>query len=108
MAEEDRDIFRVAVMKNGVKSSISMDGRFAYHLRRKFGSDEGVRNWVRDTVIRLESTWSAAAAQTGFGQRVRAETGFSRAIQREALEELLQGVEFSPLPGDPSSTERLG
>ena len=44
MAEEDRDIFRVAVMKNGVKSSISMDGRFAYHLRRKFGSDEGVRN----------------------------------------------------------------
>lgn len=43
MAEEDRDIFRVAVMKNGVKSSISMDGRFAYHLRRKFGFTVGAR-----------------------------------------------------------------
>jgi len=93
--EDDRDIFRVAIMKNGVKSSISMDGQFAHYLQLKLGSEDRVRSWVRETATRLEREWSEAAVSAEAGQRVRANTGLSRAIQREALDELLRGVSFT-------------
>lgn len=94
MQDDDRDIVRVAITIGGVKSTISMDGRLSYYLGQKLGGDDKVRGWVRETVTRLEREWAAKAAEATTGERVRANTGLSRAIQREALDEVMSGVVF--------------
>lgn len=92
--DDDRDLVRVGVTIGGVKSSISMDGRLAHYLGIHLGGDDRVRGWVRETTQKLEKQWNDAASQAGVGERVRINTGLSRAIQREALDTLFSALPF--------------
>lgn len=111
--DQERDIVRVSVTIGGIKTSVSMDGRMFYFLGLKFGGEEDARVWVRNTLARLESEWAEAASKADVGDRIRANTGLSRAIQREAIEELCSylkspGASVATVPTQPPASPPAG
>lgn len=96
--KDNQDLVRVAIVIGGVKSSVSMDGRLFHYMTLKLGDKDQVRNWVRDTVRRLEREWGENAERIAYGDQVRANTGISRAVQREVIDELMRDVVFAPPP----------
>lgn len=91
---DDKDIFRCGIVIGGVSTTVSMDGRFAFYLAKKLGSKERVKEWIRASVRHLELEWSNSSSESG-NIKVRANTGLSRAIQREALDYLLGDLQWN-------------
>lgn len=87
----DDDLVRIAVVVGSTKTSISLDGLLATYLSERLGGIEGVRVWAKETVAALEKEWAAKAVGQAVGSRVRAKTGLSRAVQREAFRMLIEG-----------------
>lgn len=109
MDQDDKDIIRIGVNIGGTKTSISLDGRMFFYLTKKIGDDMSARGWVRETIVRLEREWANAAENVRPGERVRANTGLSRAIQREVLDELMRDIHFSHNPSPtPNGPEQVG
>ena len=92
----DSDLVLFSVQVGGVRTSVSMDGRMVHYLDKKMGGRDKVSAWVKGTAIRLDEEWREAAQGAAVGVRIRANTGMSRAIQREALDELMRGVDLHP------------
>lgn len=89
---DDDEIIRLMVVFKGKKTSISMDATLAYYLGLNNGGIDSVRAWAKATVVRLEREWNDLAVNLAPGERVRAKTGLSRAIQREGLILLMEGL----------------
>jgi hypothetical protein len=108
------EIIRIAVSIDNKKTSVSFDSVFIAYLSERLGGLDAVRGWVKETAVRLEREWQDKAVKTTIGGRVRAATGLSRAIQREALHLLmkkaapLEPLEQSDAPVVPGAADHPG
>lgn len=89
--DKDEEIARISIKRGGVnKSSVSMDAYLAQMLEIELlKKGQTLQRWVQETCDRLDSQWDTAAMSMKSGDRVRAKSGVSRLIQREAIKYLL-------------------
>lgn len=91
MNTDDEEIVRIKILRGGYRSSVSMDLFLANVLKEKLGGDVEFKLWVQTTADELERAWQERVTGTAVGGRVRAKSGFSRLIQREAIRRVLHG-----------------
>lgn len=87
--ENDEELVRIKILRAGYRSSVSMDVFLANLLKEKLGGEAEFKNWVQATADTLERDWKEKALALPTGSRVRARSGLSRMIQREALRRVL-------------------
>ncbi len=87
--ENEEELVRIKIVRGGARSSVSMDVFLASVLKEKLGGDAEFKAWVQTTADELERTWQEKALLLPAGSRVRARSGLSRMIQREALRRVL-------------------
>lgn len=88
----EEELVRINIMRGGIRSTISMDWLLGSTLAEMVGGETGLRNWVQDTVDRLEAEWANKTLESRAGDRVHAKSGLSRMVQREALKYVLTTV----------------
>lgn len=88
----NEELVRIKISRGGYRSSISMDLYLASVLMDKLGGEPEFKSWVQTTADELERAWQEKAALTAAGGCVRAKSGLSRLIQREALRYVLGGA----------------
>lgn len=89
MEHNEEELVRIRIRRGGYRSSISMDLFLANILKEKLGGEAEFKTWVQATVDSLEKQWGEMAVATRAGSRVRARSGMSRMIQREAIRRVL-------------------
>lgn len=95
---QEEELVRIKILRGGFRSSISMDLYLAGLLKEKLGGEAEFKLWVQTTADDLERAWQEKVSQTSAGSRVRAKSGLSRLIQREAIRHVLSGPnENSPM-----------
>jgi hypothetical protein len=89
MIANEEELVRIKILRGGTRSSISMDLYLASLLKEKLGGEAEFKTWVQTTADELERAWQEKIAQTPVGGRVRAKSGLSRLVQREAIRRVL-------------------
>lgn len=89
METNEEELVRIKFLRNGYRSSVSMDLFLANLLKEKLGGDAEFKAWIQTTANELEIAWQEKVSQTVAGGRVRAKSGLSRLIQREAIRRVL-------------------
>lgn len=98
MDTSEEELVRIKIQRGGYRSSVSMDLFLASVLTEKLGGEAEFKTWVQTTADDLERAWQEKALKTATGGRVRAKSGLSRLIQREAIRRVLSsGDENSPM-----------
>lgn len=87
--ENDEELVRVKILRAGCRSSVSMDIFLANVLKEKLGGEAEFKRWIQTTADALEREWQEKALSLPVGSRVRARSGLSRMVQREALRRVL-------------------
>lgn len=89
MLKNDEEIVRIRVSIGNRRSTISMDYVLAEELEKRLGNEDAVKVWVNTAVNRLDQEWAEKSSGMSIGDRVRAKSGLSRMVQREALKFVL-------------------
>lgn len=89
MKTSEEELVRIKILRGGYRSSISMDLFLAGVLTEKLGGEAEFKVWVQTTADELERAWQDKVSHTAAGGRVRAKSGLSRLIQREAIRRVL-------------------
>lgn len=85
----EEELVRIKITRDGYRSSVSMDVFLANVMKEKLGGEAEFKHWVQTTADALERAWQQKALSVPAGARVRARSGLSRMIQREALRHVL-------------------
>lgn len=89
MEHNEEELVRIKILRGRSRSSVSMDLFLANALQEKLGGEAEFKTWVQSTVDELERRWQETALKVAAGSRVRARSGLSRMIQREAIRRVL-------------------
>lgn len=90
MDKNVEELVRIKISRGGTRSSVSMDLFLADVLKEKLGGEAEFKTWIQTTVDVLEREWQDRALTSRVGSRIRARSGLSRMIQREALRRVLE------------------
>lgn len=93
MTNNEEELVRVKILRGGHRSSVSMDYYLASLLKDRLGGEAPFRDWVQTTADELERSWQEKAGASAVGSRIRARSGLSRMIQREAIRYVLSRQE---------------
>lgn len=105
--ENEEELVRIKIRRGGYRSSVSMDLFLANALKGVLGGDTEFKTWVQTTTDELDRAWQESASKGVVGSRVRAKSGLSRLIQREALRRILENVGPAQLEPPPASVYDL-
>lgn len=90
MLNKEQELMRVAIYRGRARSTVSMDAYLAQVLSDQLIKEQkSLQQWVQETTDLLDAQWGNKAMQVRTGERVRAKSGLSRQIQREAIKRIL-------------------
>lgn len=84
----EEELVRVSVYRGAYRTTVSMD-LFLSEILTQIIAPTTLQQWVQTTLDKLERDWQYQSAGMKIGQRVRAKSGISRLLQREALRHVL-------------------
>ncbi len=94
MLNKEQELMRVAIFRGGARSTVSMDAYLAKVLSDQLIKEKkSLQQWVQETADLLDAQWGNKAMQVRVGERVRAKSGLSRQIQREAIKRILENLQ---------------
>lgn len=94
MLNKEQELMRVAIYRGRARSTVSMDAYLAQVLSDQLIKEKkSLQQWVQETADLLDAQWGNKAMQVRVGERVRAKSGLSRQIQREAIKRILENLQ---------------